>query len=65
MIYHNRIICLEEYMYISFEETRDEIFFKILNNINKSVEYLSLNDKNLMEANNEKMDKDQLHSSKQ
>jgi hypothetical protein len=52
-------------MYISFEETRDEIFFKILNNINKSVEYLSLNDKNLMEANNEKMDKDQLHSSKQ
>jgi len=41
-------------MYISFEETRDEIFFKILNNINKSVEYLSLNDKNLMEVNNEK-----------
>ena len=28
--------------------------FKILNNINKSVQYLSLKDKNFMEANNEK-----------
>jgi hypothetical protein len=54
IVYNNRTLCLEEYLYISFEETHNDKIFKILNNINKSVQYLSLNDKNFMEANNEK-----------
>ena len=47
-------------MHIASEKTQNEKkIIDILDDINKSVQHLILNDKSLMEANNEGMEKDQ------
>jgi hypothetical protein len=52
-------------MHVTFKETQNVKFFEILDDINKTVQHLSFNDKTLMKANIEKMDKDQPSSSNQ
>lgn len=63
--YNNRTLYLEESIHVVLEETQNKKIVEILNDINKSVHYLSINDKIPMEANNEEMHKDQPNSSKQ
>jgi hypothetical protein len=46
-VYNNRILCLEESMHVAFEESQNDKIIKILDDINESVQYLSLNNKNI------------------
>jgi hypothetical protein len=63
-VHNNRTLYLEESMYVVFEETQNDKIDEIIDDINENVEHISLNDKTLMEDNNEKM-KDQPSSSHQ
>jgi putative salt-induced outer membrane protein YdiY len=58
-VYNNRILCLEESIHVAFEESQNDKIIEILDDINESVQYLSLNNKTHMGVNNEEMNKDQ------
>jgi hypothetical protein len=56
-VYNNRILCLEESIHIAFEKTQNNKIVKTLDDINESVQHLSINDKIPIKANNEGLDK--------
>ena len=64
-VYNNKILYLEESIHVAFEETQNEKIVEILDNINESIQHLSLNDKTIMKDDNEGMDKDQPNTNNQ
>ena len=64
-VYNNRTLCFEESIHRVFKETQNDKIFDIVDNINESVQHLSLNDKKHMEVNNKEMNKDQPSPNKQ
>ena len=56
-VYNNKTLYLEESMHVTFEETQND---EILDDINESIQHLSLNDKTHMKDKNKNMNKDLL-----
>jgi hypothetical protein len=52
-------------MHVAFEETQNDNFFEILNDMNENVQHLSLNNKIFIETNNKGIEKNQSSSSNQ
>jgi hypothetical protein len=52
-------------MHIASKEAQNDKIVEILYDINENIQYFSLNDKTIMEDNNEGMDKDQSSTSTQ